>query len=208
MKREENVNVGRNRIARAADEGLQSEYAAAMSAWLSDVPRVLGMHVTDPSLAARESDPSSAAWESDLHSVRPRDWQRLDFPSDNPLVRLEDEVPVFRFKAARLAEEHVADRRILEVVDTYLPDDPQPVDRLSDRPKISSLISSIRPDPVNKFQRRSWLLLLVVSLVWGGLSGAAFSLNTFPITPSAAVAGALGLIVLALTLFRLGRANQ
>ena len=59
-----------------------------------------------------------------------------------------------------------------------------------------------------RFQRACWLALTVASLIWGGISGAAFTLNGFPVSPPAALLGALGMIGLALTLFVLGREDS
>jgi len=61
-------------------------------------------------------------------------------------------------------------------------------------------------EPVAKAHRFMWLFLVVTSLIWGTLAGIAFTTGFGPY-PSVAITGLLGIVVLALTLFRLGRAR-
>jgi hypothetical protein len=232
IKREENFDIERHRTASSIEkqdrpifvadvdnssQDLYEEYtrkADPISLW-KDPASLWTSETERPSLA---TDPPSV-WTEDLREIRARDWQKLDFPSHNPLVRSEDEVRVFRFKAAKLAADHVANRRIIEVVATYLSEGTEPTGRsetdlilgstASDPASVNSpTVGSARLDPVGKYQRMCWLILTVGSLIWGGVSGASFSINGFPVPPPAALAGALGLIVLALTLLRLGKAAQ
>ena len=102
----------------------------------------------------------------------------------NPLVESEDEVNVIRFNTD-LSDEYPSGRANVNL----------------------TVPGEVRSDPLARYHRTCWLLLSFVSLIWGGISGAALALSNFPITPSGALLGALSLVVLALTLFRLGRAT-
>lgn len=161
-------------------------------------------------------------WEADLHDIRPKDWQRLEYPEHNPLLESEDEVLVFRFNTnvlvhiERQDRDYLAIQRRPEVLPSVIMDpyeggpyERRSLERRSDPYPVTIMSGPVgsRPDPIAAFQRICWLVLSCISLVWGGLSGAAFSVDSFPITPSVALLGALGLIVLALTLYILGRTD-
>lgn len=116
-------------------------------------------------------------WEASFKYGSPKRWQEPRYLENNRLEG-EDQVEVIRWNFGEHSQLHDSHRT-----------------------------PGSRPDPVGKLQRRCWLLMILASLIWGGLSGAAFSSNHFPITPSDALLGSFGIVVLALTLYRLGREN-
>lgn len=82
-------------------------------------------------------------------------------------------------------------------------------DLLASHQVVSAVLLRDTPKPqVGKLYERLWTALAVFSFAWGVIAALSFTVQEFPLTPSAATFGVFATVGLVLTLRKLGRAES